>query len=845
MFTMGVLLLSAIASAPDKSEPTTRLGYPDLVAYMFDLETLPAIEPGVRCLQFSSYDRASRYDEATGEYIDWDANADAGNFLHIDESTGEAVMAEMDGPGCIYRIWSANPEGLIRFYLDGDERPTYEFDFHELCTGRIDPFIKPLVWKRDPKNAKSASNIYVPISFNTSCKVTGIVKEHDGTTRAPAHYYIINYRTFPKDWEVETFNLPLSSVNRLAIERAATLWRDGLPDEPYETMTFETKPFQAWTYQEFIGQGVVTSFHAKVRSDEPWIGRRILLRVYFDGEPEPSIDSPISDFFGEPKDVPYRSYPMQIAEKMNTCRFPMPFRKSMRIEMVGETKEPVKVDLGFSFQRREIPDNWGHFHAKWRGEIASRNFDYPLIVTYGTGKLVGIALFVDNIAGGWWGEGDEKVYLDGEKFPSWFGTGTEDYFGDAWGIQHFVNPSHGHPQKKVERMQGCYRWHLGDNIPYSKSLIMTIENYTGVPEAVQHNDYSSMAYWYELPGGRDFFNATQVEDRIPRGYVAPGAVEVERYLKPAELRTGMAILFDDDLPEELSNRRGLGLEGSVGSTFTFNLPADSTDAYEVKVVAARGTPASSYEFVDDNGEPIERLSLRRGLNPVTIRFTGEPVADDKCGMIIDYVLMNVYRRMITDWRFIGPFPVGEDEGLETPFGPERDGFDAGAEYHGQDNQPLRWRPVSKQDGLVLLNDQLEPKDHCVVYGACVVTSPDDRIATMLVGSDDGIKVWVNGAVVFARKAERPLAYDSDRFGVELREGPNDILIKVKQRLGDVGFCARFIDAKDELTFGIPELWTTGDRATRLRGPARGGPPIPRPSVCRGWSLPRDASHQAA
>ena len=93
--------------------------------------------------------------------------------------------------------------------------------------------------------------------------------------------------------------------------------------------------------------------------------------------------------------------------------------------------------------------------------------------------------------------------MDGEKFPSWYGTGSEDYLGDAWGTRMFHNPSHGFPQHKEHGwldgdLVGCYRWHLGDNIPFYKSFFMTIENYEGRPDVEIRNDYSSVAYWYQI-----------------------------------------------------------------------------------------------------------------------------------------------------------------------------------------------------------------------------------------------------------------------------------------------------------------------------------------------------------
>ena len=783
------------------SEQTVRLSYEDMVDHLTNLDRLPVIEPGVYCKQFSSYDRRSQYDPETDQYISWDANGDAGHFLRIEPGTHEAVMAEMDGPGCIFRIWSANPQGVIRFYLDGDTDPTYEWDFHQLCTGQIEPFIEPLVWKRDPNKRNSGSNIYVPIPFNKSCKVTGIVYTEDGKTEAPRHYYIIDYRTFPKEWQVETFQLPLTFVQAEAIRHTARRWRGGRHADFY-SKEVTIQPGQTVTLGEIGGPGVIKEFRAKLYADEKWATRKVMLRAYWDGESTPSIDCPIGDFFGEPKDANYRSYPMEITQDINSCFFPMPFRQSARFAVTNEGRLPVRLKHSLGYLEQEIPENWGYFKAKWRGEISSTTFDYPLIEATGTGKLVGICLFPDNLHGGWWGEGDEKVYVDGEKFPSWFGTGSEDYFGDAWGIRHFANPSHGHPQKKIERMQGCYRWHLGDNIPFYTSLRMTIENYTGFDHIANRNDYSSVAYWYQLPGGDDFFTDTPVENRIPSEYVAAGAVEVERYLDPAHLGNGMSIIGDDDLPKPLSRGRGVKLTGQPGSTFTLRIPADADERFLLHIHPARDVKHSRYRVLQ-NGRPVDqKVHLKKGMNDVTISLVGQPVEDDRCELIVDYVTTEIHRYLIPDWMMIGPFPNPGGTGLHFSYPPEN-GVVISEEYDGRDNQKVGWHKISRPDGRIVLNDVIRPKEHCVIYAVCTVNAPTARKDTLLIGSDDGIKVWINNELVWEHPIQRGMVPDSDRVDVELKAGENLLLIKLEQRIGDIGFALRFLDPHGELTFGLP------------------------------------------
>jgi hypothetical protein len=411
---------------------------------------------------------------------------------------------------------------------------------------------------------------------------------------------------------------------------------------------------------------------------------------------------------------------------------------------------------------------------------------------------VGIALFPDNIHDGWWGEGDEKVWVDGESFPSWYGTGSEDYFGDAWGIRYFENPSHGHPQKRVERMQGCYRWHLGDNIPFYESLRMTIESYAALPSEKTKNDYYSVAYWYQLPGGRDFFTEVPVGDRVPRGFAAPNALEAEDHVAAGQ--AGAGIVDDEKLPHELSRTRGVKLTGKGGDTFTFNLPADNDDRYRITVQPLIGETGCGFETLV-GGKRVEKWAqLRKGPNPVVIRLLGGP--DETCTRTIDYFALHVYENLITEWVVVGPFPNG-GKGLETVYPPEKE-IDLKSRHLGRDNKVISWQALREPSGRILLNEIISPKDDCVVYGACIVEPPEAGRYTMLLGSDDGVKVWINGKEVWRHAQERSLKVDNDKVEVELEKGPNLLVLKVEQGTGDVGWAVRFLDPEDRFKYSLPK-----------------------------------------
>src|ERR1017187_9969325 len=147
-FCPAIIIAATLATAANafSAAPTNSvLSYVDLVHRLTDLEHLATLpEPGEKTAQFSSYDRASRYDEKVDKYVHWDANDDGNGFIR--KENGKFVLAEMDGPGCIWRIWSAAPkQGHVRIFLDGDTNPAVDLPFAEYFSGKQAPFTRPAI----------------------------------------------------------------------------------------------------------------------------------------------------------------------------------------------------------------------------------------------------------------------------------------------------------------------------------------------------------------------------------------------------------------------------------------------------------------------------------------------------------------------------------------------------------------------------------------------------------------------------------------------------------------------------------------------------------------------------
>jgi hypothetical protein len=191
----------------------------------------------------------------------------------------------------------------------------------------------------------------------------------------------------------------------------------------------------------------------------------------------------------------------------------------------------------------DVPYKWTGrsllFHGKWRiqRDLPSRPMsDWTHLQCRGHGRFVGGALYVCNPVKGWWGEGDEKIFVDGESFPSFFGTGSEDYYGYAWGNnQPFMHAYHNQPRSDGPDNFGYTadnRFHVIDDVPFASQFKFDIENWHSNEKT--KTDRAAVSYWYARPGGTDFFERISAADvAAPRPMVyqvqhVPGAIEGEK-----------------------------------------------------------------------------------------------------------------------------------------------------------------------------------------------------------------------------------------------------------------------------------------------------------------------------
>lgn len=202
-----------------------------------------------------------------------------------------------------------------------------------------------------------------------------------------------------------------------------------------------------------------------------------------------------------------------------------PFARRGRVEIVNDGQSDHVVKFSVTRAPLSLPiEKLGRFHAKWhRDEFSDPAWpiDWTLLKTRGRGRYVGTTLHIWQPEGGWWGEGDEKFFVDDEKMPSIFGTGTEDYFGYAWADPNlFCNAFHNQTHYAGrDGHSSLNRWHLGDNVPFQSSFEGAMEKYFSNDRPTL---YDCVAYWYLAPGGEDPYRAVPLCERVGEGTTVPG-----------------------------------------------------------------------------------------------------------------------------------------------------------------------------------------------------------------------------------------------------------------------------------------------------------------------------------
>ncbi|MDD8025406.1 MAG: DUF2961 domain-containing protein [Acidobacteriota bacterium] len=488
----AIVLFSSCAKpapAPDRKPAVglEALARPDLLA---------VLDPTAKAGMISSYDRTGGNDDGF-----------SGKYSFIRKEPGGLVLADLAGPGLITRIHTPTPtDDVIEFYFDGEVSPRLSLKVNELYDGRHSPFLAPLVW-----TGVGGSVSYVPLAYRKSCKVL---------VKAESFQFIqINFVTFPAAAAIETFEAAASDAFLSRMEEIRSLFgRTGSdisdkiapPGAKIETEAVQASlaSGQSVTLFESSRPGRVVGLRLGPASAFAGAERDIVLRMFWDGEEKPAVESPVGDFFGYSFGRPsMRSLFAGTSDDTCYVYLPMPFDRSAKIELVSERADgppvPIRADvLHVAAGRAEAE---GRFYARWRRENPPKEGEsYTYLKTTGQGRVVGVALQAQGPQPGQtpFFEGDDRVLIDGEfAIP---GTGSEDSFNGGWydvpgrwygrgsfplsGCLDYLKP---------QARTGGYRWFIADGFGYNQNIDFNIEH--GPEKNLIATDYASVVFFYARP----------------------------------------------------------------------------------------------------------------------------------------------------------------------------------------------------------------------------------------------------------------------------------------------------------------------------------------------------------
>ncbi|MDR2116371.1 MAG: DUF2961 domain-containing protein [Planctomycetaceae bacterium] len=582
-----LLILFVLFSAVSLQAQTVSLS--SLLDEMVDRDSVTRFpDPAFVCVQASSYDRAAK-----SPAENWFANGDTSQFFR-EETNGnrkEWVLMDADGPGAIVRFWITAPHYKTKFrvYFDNNSTPAIEANIGDLIGGEF------LVGAPFSEETARGRNLYLPIPYAKHCKITVDDMPTQGNL-----YYQINYRNYTKEASVETFSLEnlkslkdkietvkqtlLSSGNELIGLSPATSYSEFIVPKGGTPLTIAGKNIVSdanrrnrrllrtlsATAKNKVNGGVLRQIVFKVDTGDTnktdnsetvntklvQALRSTVLSIKFDGKE--TVWVPLGDFFGDGVGInPYKSWYSRVEKDGRLISlWQMPFQKTMDVSLINYGTENVKITLiSLETDQYDWNERSMYFHADWRQQrqietLAGKGtIDWNYVKLNGKGVFVGDVLSVVNRDSAWWGEGDEKIYVDGESFPSHFGTGTEDYYGYAWCTpKFFESPFHFQPRAEGPKNYGNTtngRVRLLDTIPFATDFRFDMEIWHWKKTKI---DYSVVTFWYG-------FESTTVTDFQSR------PVQIAEVQAPVAYQTPVFLDFQGFRIEKLPTGGTLQLQG--------------------------------------------------------------------------------------------------------------------------------------------------------------------------------------------------------------------------------------------------------------------------------------------
>jgi hypothetical protein len=469
-----------------------------------------ALYPAYICRQQSSYDRRS----VSPGNANWFANDDGGGFIRTETNGGrtEKVLFEDSGPGAITRIWmtTVDRSGTLRFYFDGSATAGWTIPAYDMLQaglglgiGLCQPHIN------NEAGGKGGSSFFLPLTYAQACKVT---LEEPAPTFSTPRYHHFNYRKYPAGTSVEPFSTEtvaalsgkIQSVNQQLLQPHTFTGGTNVNNMKHlksgDSITVNL-PQGTNTVRNM--QIAVSSF---IESEYKQLMRGLVLKAVFDGTQ--TVWTPLSDFSGGGMGAPaVESWYLTSNGNGNIAsRWIMPYQNEGEIRIINYSAYEMDVYLQANTDTYTWQENSLYFHTSWKQQTeipltkwdnGAGYLDWNFAALNGRGVYRGDVLTLFNRSPRWYGEGDEKIFVDNETFPSHFGTGTEDYYNCSWApVTPFQTPFGGAPRADNISSQGYntfFRTRNLDAIPFAEKLKFDIEMLSWDPGMA---DYATTIFWY-------------------------------------------------------------------------------------------------------------------------------------------------------------------------------------------------------------------------------------------------------------------------------------------------------------------------------------------------------------
>lgn len=468
------------------------------VAAATQLRRLPYLEPTNLAGGQSSFDRNTG-DASHG-------NNDLNNFLSSGPNGN--VMLDQRGPGCVYRIWMTSlqavfPSDWVKIYFDGNSAPAIDVTMAQMFSGTDPPFLAPLVANNLSSSGGYVS--YVPLCYRSSIK---IVTNMD-------RYYNIGYLTYPPGSDVSTWTPAQDTSTMRAKWSHVTADPISTAGNTSASGTLTLAPGAAGTLVHLTGPRTIQSIKIAIAGitassgaaaaavlDHTWI------KIYWDGRVSAAVDAPLGSFFALGNFGASPAHGLVAGMDASNTMYmylPMPFQRSATIQLVNASAGTVN-GITYEVQYRPFTGNFanvGYFRTSY---TTTRNApvgqDIPVLNTTGSGKFVGVTASYTGDLARTYLEGDERINVDGTASPSFYGTGTEDFFNGGFYFDQgpYSQPLTGnttHATTASADETSAYRFFLQDAIPYRRALTVSIQH--GPYDNTTDTSASMLAYYYQRP----------------------------------------------------------------------------------------------------------------------------------------------------------------------------------------------------------------------------------------------------------------------------------------------------------------------------------------------------------